>query len=176
MASLVDRSRLNVFLVFASIGLATGVGALMVMGSMGAFDADDLGAAFAAVFVVIAVVAFVALIGPVVAAIIGQHLAQTIPDRTRAAKEGALLGGLGHAAMVLVLLATLFIGFSIFGPDSNTTGSTADADDDPVDYGQILKLLWAMLPAAIVGGVTAWALWAPREVRAPHEAPIDAHA
>ena len=137
----------------------------MTMGAMGAFNENgaDLGAAFAMAFILVAVVAFTALIGPVVAAITGHYIAMHTPTRAKATTEGALLGGLGHAGMVLALMATLFVGFAILPPSSGegSESGTSETDGAPVDYDQLFKLVYAVIPAALVGAASGWALWSP---------------
>jgi len=113
--------------VFAVVGFGLGIGVLLFLWATGFFDPvqglDDFGRVFVGGLAVAAVFVFALLIGVVVAVFAGLHAANTADSRASAATSGALAGGIGHIALVIVLGVILLVGFRVLSPDSPPVGA-----------------------------------------------------
>ena len=187
--------------VFAIVGFGLGIGTMLFLWVTGFFNAsnslEDLGQAFLGGIAIAGVLVFAILIGVVLAAVGGIHLASTSTDRTAAAATGALSGGAGHFALVVTLGAVLLIGFAfasndegsgtsttstsdraqceeVFGagaeactdestvPESSSDNSSS-SDSDNIDFATLTKLVLGVIPAGMVGGLTAAVVFRPRQ-------------
>lgn len=141
---------------FGVLGATLGIGALIMLGSNGAFDeggATSLQAALALGMTLI-VAPFVAL---AVAFVAGAHAARILPDRSSSALAAGAGAGVGHLAMLLVLFVVLGIGFAVFmpAPDASQQPFGAQAEPTAVDWSQFGALAWGALMSLVAGAASA---------------------
>ncbi|MEX0874876.1 MAG: hypothetical protein WD646_09830 [Actinomycetota bacterium] len=195
----------KVVAIFAVVGAGLGAATLIFLWATGFFDAteaeglDALGEQFLGGIAIATVLVFALLVGVVLAALGGMHVANYGTSRGAAALAGALAGAVGHVALVAVLGAILVFGIDaltsstadeavptptpvetqspeelascreLFGQDSPLCvdqaaeeADTDDGDDDAVSFEDVSRIGLGLIPAALVGGLTAAILFRRR--------------
>lgn len=145
--------------VFGVIGLSLGIGAIFFLATTGVLAEGGVGGALAAGFLLLGVLVFAALVGVVVAALMGWYAGSALSKRRDAIIAGAVGGAAGHAVMVVALVLVLVAGIAMMFP--NGTGSSSSTGATAIDLTAIGKLILGVLPAGLVGGVTASLLHVP---------------
>lgn len=114
--------------VFAIVGLGLGVGALIFLWIVDFFepteDIEDIGAAILGGIAIGAVLVFALLIGVVLAALCGMHVAHQAETRPVAIRVAGLGAAIGHIALVAVLGVILIVGVNVFRSASGEARDT----------------------------------------------------
>lgn len=147
--------------VFAVIGLCLGLGTVFGLWGFGVFDGQegDLGAAIMGAFTLVGAYLFVVMVGVVIAALGGHYAARSTSGTADPVLAGSLGGAFGHFVLLMAFTLMIAGGFAVFGDDStaadDSQSDTGASDDGIPEMDFLWKAGLALIPAAIVGGLTA---------------------
>lgn len=181
--------------IFGIVGLGLGAGSLIFLWAVGFFNRtgglEDLGAAFAGGIAIAGVLVFALLIGIVLATIGGLWAGGSVISRSQAVVASAIGAGIGHVVLIGVLGVFLIVGLGVgssatpetpepspspldqecielFGPIPLCGGQTEipeEPEGEEVSVQQFLKLALGLVPAALVGALTAAVGFSRRELK-----------
>ena len=155
----------RVVVTFAIVGGGLGLGTvifLWVVGFFGAVDGvGDVAQIFAGGIALAGAISFALPIGVVLAAWGGTEIGRALRDGSGVFKAAAIACGLGHGVLLVVLGVILVIGVLIgsIGDGGAATPPGLTFEEEPSDIGgdllTIAKLALSIVPAGLVGGLTA---------------------